>query len=135
MNYYPLSDLERFEVMQAMFPDEIGDDNEAWDTIEDTIWDKFEIAGEDFDRLVGHLTMLAPIQQSPMSGELHHVLGTVKIVGDRQLITAAVKREVQMPPEPKTECDHDWEDMGNGTMACTYPECDATRKWPEKDDG
>lgn len=129
---YPLSDLERFEVMQAMFPDEIGDENEDWNNIEDTIWEKFEIAGEDFDQLVGHLVMLAPIQQSPMSGELHHVLGTIKIADNQQLITAAVKREVQIPQEPTPEnvsddCDHDWEDMGDGTKACTYPECDATR--------
>lgn len=93
--YYPLTDLERFEVVQAMFPDEVGDDNEAWDNIEDTIWDKFEISGENFDVLVGRLVMLAPIQQSPMSGDLHHALGTIKIDGNCQMMTAAVKREVQ----------------------------------------
>ena len=131
MKYYPLSDLERFDVMQAMFPGEIGDDNDAWDHIEDSIWDKFEIDGENFDRLVGRLVTLAPIQQSPMSGELHHVLGTIEIVNGSQMITAAVKREVQLP-EP--ECDHDWEDMSDGTMACTYPGCNATRAWPEDDD-
>ena len=95
MNIKPLDDLERFEVMQAMFPDEIWDDNDALDDIEDMIWEKFSINIEDFDLLVGHLAMLAPIQQSPLTGNLHHVLGTVKVVGDGQIITAAVKREAQ----------------------------------------
>lgn len=127
MNIRPLNDLERFEVMQAMFPEEIADDNGAWDNIEDTIWEKFEIDGEHFDLLVGHLAMLAPVQQSPLTGSLHHVLGTVKVVGDSQMITAAVKREVQ---PPKTECDHDWETVGDGKQVCTYPNCNETREHP-----
>lgn len=88
-----LDDLERFEVMQAMFPDELTDDNDLGDE-EPLIYEKFAMEVDDFDLLVGHLVMLAPIQQAPLTGKLHHVLGTIKIVGDSQMITAAVKREV-----------------------------------------
>lgn len=124
MSIQPLDDLERFEIMQAMFPDEVGDDNEAWDNLEDTIWEKFSINVEDFDLLVGHLVMCAPVMGSPMTGKQNHVLGSVSINGNQQQVVAAVKREYQTP---KPKCDHDWEDMSDGTMACTYPECNATR--------
>lgn len=125
MSIQPLNDLERFDIMQAMFPDEVGDDNEAWDNLEDMIWEKFSINVEDFDRLVGHLVMCAPVMGSPLAGKQNHVLGSVSINGNQQHVVAAVKREYQ-PKKP--ECDHDWEDVGDGQEECTYPGCDAKRE-------
>lgn len=134
----PLDDLERFEIMQAMFPDEISDDNDAWDNIDDIIWDKFEIDAENFDDLVGRLVMLAPVMSSPLTNTVHHTLGRITIADGQQNIVAAVKRDaVEAAPIKSVadECDHDWDDMGNGTMACTYPECAATRaKRPEDEE-
>lgn len=34
--------------------------------------------------------------------------------------------------EEVDNCDHDWDDMGNGSMACTYHSCEETmskREW------
>lgn len=95
MKYYPLTLLERFEVVMAMFPDKLNDEDHDLGDEEDIIEEEFGMDPADFDKLVGRLVTLAPIQQSPMSGELHHVLGSVKLVGESQRITAAVKREVQ----------------------------------------
>ncbi|MEC8917784.1 MAG: hypothetical protein VX796_09215 [Pseudomonadota bacterium] len=98
----PLDDLERFEIMQAMFPGEISDDNDAWDNIDDIIWDKFEIDAENFDDLVGRLVMLAPVVQSPLSGDLSHALGDVKISDGQMHMVAAVKRDaVEDKPAPE----------------------------------
>lgn len=125
MSVQPLDDLERFEIMQAMFPDEVGDDNEAWDNLEDTIHEKFNIDVEDFDLLVGHLVMCAPVMGSPLTGKQNHVLGSVSINGNQLQVVAAVKREYQ-PNKPK--CDHDWIDVGDGQEECTYLGCDAKRE-------
>ncbi|MEO1872365.1 MAG: hypothetical protein ABGX76_04250 [Cobetia sp.] len=130
----PLSDLERFDLLQAMFPGELSDDNDGWDAMEDLVYDKFNIDAEDFDLLVGHLVMCAPVMGSPLTGTQHHVLGSISFSNGQQHVMAAVKREaaIQEEDKPTEECDHDWEDMGDGTMACTYPECNATRpKRPE----
>jgi hypothetical protein len=89
----PLSDLERFDLLQAMFPGELSDDDAGWDAMEDLVYDRFNIDVEDFDRLVGHLVMCAPVMGSPLTGTQHHVLGSISISGNQQHMTAAVKRE------------------------------------------
>ncbi len=134
----PLSDLERFDLLQAMFPGALSDDDAGWDAMEDLVYDRFNIDVEDFDRLVGHLVMCAPIMGSPLTGTQHHVLGSAKVSDGQVLMMAAVKREVHVTPTASLEtessdCDHDWEDMGDGTMACTYPECNATRPKDQND--
>ncbi|GAA0753130.1 hypothetical protein [Sphingomonas trueperi] len=98
----PLSDLERFDLLQAMFPGELSDDNDGWDAMEDLVYDKFNIDAEDFDRLVGHLVMCAPVMGSPLTGTQHHVLGTISISNGQQHVMAAVKREAatQKAEEP-----------------------------------
>ena len=74
--------------------------------------------------------------------------------GDRRLVVARVTlsevkpsskgvneealgalNSIGLRPQPADECDHDWEDMGDGTMACTYPDCNATRpKLPDDEE-
>jgi hypothetical protein len=135
----PLTDLERFELLQIMFPQELGEDADLGDE-EDLLFDKFDLEPEQFDQLVGHLVMCAPVLISPLSGAAHHVLGETIIKDGQQHVMAAVKRDaVETTPaaeqRAEEECDHDWDDVGNGTMACTYPNCDATRpKRPEDDE-
>lgn len=136
--FYPLTDLERFDLLQAMFPGELSDDDAGWDQMDELVTNKFDIDPEDFDRLVGRLVMCAPVMTSPISGTQHHALGSVTVSDGQVLMTAAVKREIHIPQEPAPEkvsedCDHDWEDMGDGTMACTYPECNATRPKGQRD--
>jgi hypothetical protein len=89
----PLTDLERFDLLQIMFPGELSDDDEGWDKAEDLIYEKFNIEAEDFDLLVGHLVMCAPVLTSPLSGAVHHVLGEIIIKDGSQHVMAAVKRE------------------------------------------
>lgn len=91
----PLTALERFELLQTMFPDEVTDDEAGWAAIFALIYEKFNIEVDDFDNLVGHLVMCAPVMGSPLTGSQHHVLGSVTLVEGQQIIVAAVKREAQ----------------------------------------
>ena len=91
----PLTDLERFELVQIMYPDEITEDDAGWDAVEGLIYEKFNIDVEDFDNLVGRLVMCAPVIGSPLTGSQHHALGSVTLVEGRQMVVAAVKREAQ----------------------------------------
>lgn len=95
----PLSDLERFDLLQAMFPGELSDDDDGWDAMEDLVYDKFNIDAEDFDRLVGHLVMCAPVMGSPLTGTQHHVLGSISVSNGQQHVMAAVKREAAIQQE------------------------------------
>lgn len=92
-NIQPLTDLERFDLLQAMFPGELSDDDEGWDAMDDLVYDKFDIDPEDFDRLVGHLVMCAPVMGSALTDEKHHVLGTINVSDGQQHVIAAVKRD------------------------------------------
>lgn len=98
-NIQALTDLERFDLLQAMFPGELSDDNDGWDAMEDLVYDKFNIDAEDFDRLVGHLVMCAPIMGSPLTGTQHHVLGSISVSNGQQHVMAAVKREAAIKQE------------------------------------
>lgn len=91
-NFKPLDSLERFELIQAMFPGHLGEDADLGDE-EAIIEVTLGIDPESFDELVGRLVMFAPVMSSPLSGEAHHVLGQVTITGFNQQITAIVKRE------------------------------------------
>lgn len=75
----PLNDLERFELLQIIFPGELSDDDEGWEAMEDLVYDRFNIDAEDFDFLVGHLVTCAPVLGSALSGAQYHVLGSVFI--------------------------------------------------------
>lgn len=99
----PLSDLERFDLLQAMFPGELSDDDNGWDAMEDLVYDKFNIDAEDFDLLVGHLVMCAPAMGSPLTGTAHHVLGKISISDGQQQMMAAVKREAATQEEEPTQ--------------------------------
>lgn len=101
MKIQPLTDLERFDLLQAMFPGELSDDNAGWDQMDELLVNKFDIYPEDFDRLVGHLVMLAPTMEAPLSGTQQHVLGQVTISNGQLLMTAAVKREA-IPQEKES---------------------------------
>lgn len=91
MKSQPLSDLERFEIVQAMFPDRLNEEDHDLGDEEEILWDEFSINPEDFDELVGRLVMLTPVLQSPMTGKLYHTLGRT----DGKAFISAVKREVR----------------------------------------
>lgn len=92
----PIDDLERFELMQMLFPEELpDDDDESWDKVDDLIYEKFGVDPEQFDLIVGHLVMLAPVMESGLTKRRMHVLGKVTVEGDNQYMCAGVKREVQ----------------------------------------
>lgn len=95
MNPQPLSDLERFELVMAMFPDRLNDDEHDLGDEEEIILDEFSINPEDFDELVGRLVMLAPVMKSALQGKLYHTLGKTHIDGEKQFFVAAVKREME----------------------------------------
>lgn len=90
-----LDELERFEVVAAMFPDKLNDDENDIGDEEDIIIDEFNITPEKFDYLVAKLTFLAPVMQSPLTGERHHSLGHIEITEQGQSITALVKRKFE----------------------------------------
>lgn len=92
MQHTPIDDLERFDVMRALFPDEITDDDDGWEKTDELIESKFDCDPETFDLIVGHLIRLAPVHQSPLTGKLYHVLGTISITENAQSIIAAVQR-------------------------------------------
>ena len=93
MKTTPLSDLERFEVVQAMFPELLGEDADLGGE-EDVIYEQFDIGPEEFDKLVGRLVLLAPLMESPLTGKLSHCLGSVSVNQDgNMLMMACVKRD------------------------------------------
>ena len=91
--HIPLDDLEMFELMRAAYPEKFKDDeNETWDAVmdfADTISGFDEIAD-----LLGRVATLAMPMTSPLTGEAHHVLGSIVISETGALMCAAVKREV-----------------------------------------
>ena len=91
MKPQPLSDLERFEIVMAMFPDKLNDEEHDLGDEEEIIWQEFNIGPEEFDVLVGRLVMLAPVLQSPLTGKLYHTLGRT----DGKAFISAVNREMQ----------------------------------------
>src|SRR5690554_1489055 len=95
MRSQPLSDLERFEIVQAMFPDRLNEEDHDLGDEEEILWDEFSINPEDFDELVGRLVMLAPVMQSALQRKLYHTLGKTHIDGEKQFFIAAVKREMR----------------------------------------
>lgn len=92
--HQPLNDLERFELVQAMYPEKLGENADMGDEL-DVIEEELGIDPDAFDDLVGRLVMLAPVMQSPLSSTIHHVLGEVIVNGSNMHMTAMVKREAQ----------------------------------------
>lgn len=72
----PLDNLDVFEIMQAIYPDQFAEDSdENWDAVMEMI-DGIEINGDPLDMFLGRLIMLAPTMESPLTGKKYHVLGT-----------------------------------------------------------
>lgn len=90
--YEPLSDLERFELLQAMYPDRLTDDSDLGD--EEEILEDIGIDPEAFDEIMGRAVWCATPLRSPLTGKAAHVLGRVSIVDDHIHMVAAVKREI-----------------------------------------
>lgn len=94
----PLDDLERFELLQAMFPGLLHEDADLGD--EEEILDELGVDPEVFDELMARAVLCAMPMQSPLSGQAHHVLGQVSIADGQINMMAAVKREIIKGGEP-----------------------------------
>lgn len=90
---HPLDDLERFELLQAMFPGLLHEDADLGD--EEEILDELGIDPEVFDELMARAVMCAMPMSSPLSGEGHHVLGQVSVSDGQVHMMAAVKRAIR----------------------------------------
>lgn len=105
-------------------------------------------------RIIGHTVLPDPDRASCFTAEdaQHLAVNTRNGAGERGTalhITDALEeaigreRHVLAMMEGKEDeeqsagdCDHDWEDMGDGTMACTYLDCSAVRaKRTEDEEG
>lgn len=93
----PLNDIERFELVMMMFPDQLNEEENDIGDEEYVIDRELEIAPEDFDLLVGRLMAVAPVMESPLTGHKHHVLGVTDF--EAGSFIAAVKREVSQAEE------------------------------------
>lgn len=72
----PLNDLEVIDTLQALFPDELGIDDDDYQECETLLWKKFEITVEQFAQVAGHLLTLTPLMQSGITQALDHAFGT-----------------------------------------------------------
>ena len=87
-----MSELEMFEVLQALFPDEVTDENCDYDWLEEFIHNKFEVGVEEFTNIAGHLIYLTPQLRTALSGRMVHAFGTQPEDDPTQFI-ALMKRE------------------------------------------
>lgn len=93
MKVTPLSDLEMFELLQAAYPEQFpNDDNATWEAAMEFV-DQLEGFDEIAD-LLGRVATLCMPMTSPLSGKAHHCLGKVTIADGRASMLAVVKREV-----------------------------------------
>lgn len=88
----PLTNLERFELLQAMYPDRLGDDADLGD--EEDLLEEIGIDPLVFDEIMGRVVMCAMPLRSPLTGDIHHALGVVSIFDNAAHMVAAVKRPV-----------------------------------------
>lgn len=88
----PLNDLERFELLQAIYPERLGDDADFGD--EEELLHEMCVDPVSFDEIMGRVALCTMPMSSPISGEPHHVLGSVTIADGRVHMMAAVKREI-----------------------------------------
>lgn len=89
----PLNDLEMYEVIKLAYSDKFPEiEGDDWDDVMDFV--ECELGGfEELSEILGRIVRLAPVMQSPITGEAHHCLGDVVMKDGQASITAAVKRE------------------------------------------
>ena len=92
-NAKPIDDLEMFDLLSAAYPEKFkGDDDETWEAVQNFA---DELSGwDDIANLLGRIVMLSTPMKSPMTGQLSHCLGKVKITGDSVIMESAVNRLV-----------------------------------------
>lgn len=84
-----ISDLEAFEILQQMFPDDVVDDDCDYEGVERILMEKLNVDFEQFSAIVGRLAYLGPVLKGPLTGKAHHVLG----VHEGNSFIALIKRE------------------------------------------
>lgn len=97
MNATPLHEIEIYDLFVAAYPEIYADQEEGdslWDRVMEHADDVFSDPAEAPDFL-GRLVMLTNPMPSPLTGQLAHVLGTVKVVGRSVEMIAAVARNVE----------------------------------------
>lgn len=89
MKVQPLTDLEIFELMQAMFPGKYSDEDSGFSS---ALHDWEGLLEEYFlEEIVAKVVMLTPKFESPITGEVFHALG----YQDEKGFTAIIKRKAQ----------------------------------------
>lgn len=88
-----LDDLERFELLQIMFPDKFGEDADLGDEID--LLEEMGVDVDSFDEIMGRAVMCSMPMTSPLTGDGHHVLGEVTISNGNVHMMAAVKRPIK----------------------------------------
>ena len=86
-----MSELEMFEVLQALFPGELQDDCN-YDRLDEIISEKFEVGIDEFCNIASHLIYLTPKLKSALGGKTVHAFG-LEGVGNDSFFIAMMKRE------------------------------------------
>ena len=85
-----ISDLEAFEILQQMFPDDVVDNDCDYEGVERILMEKLNVDFEQFSAIVGRMVYLGAVMESGLTGTKSHVLGIPQ--GETSFI-ALIKRE------------------------------------------
>ena len=99
-----VDDVEFFELMQKIYPKHFKDDNESLSKAQEFLNSINELCSQfddtsffKLDEFIEKLVYLAPPLQSPLTGDLYHVLG----VRGSGYFTPIIKRELKLEGETK----------------------------------
>lgn len=87
----PVNDLEKFEILQACYPDKFGyEDEESWENAQEYIED--EKAWDLIERL---LMLCGEVMESVLTGKQYRVFGEdVETTSGKTMKRSLIKREV-----------------------------------------
>jgi hypothetical protein len=98
MKIIPLDDLEMFELLQAAYPDNFPNDDDA--TFDAAIQFANELYGfDELADLLGRVVMLTMPMRSGMTGRYSHCLGKITAKEGGVNMMAVVRRDFQEPQE------------------------------------
>lgn len=108
---HPISDLELYELIVAMYPDKFGARDESGDDLWDEVMEFVEddLVGEllcteyGLRELLGRVLLLTHPIRGALSGELFHALGTVELKGDQVQMLAHAKAKAKVAAEEAAE--------------------------------
>lgn len=97
MTPIPLEEIEIYDLFVAAYPElyaRQGESDRLWDRVGEHFEDVFSDPAEAADFL-GRVVLLTNPMRSPLTGELAHVLGRVRVEGQKVEMTAAVCRRAE----------------------------------------